>query len=290
MSKFIPNAFQIPNSVIDELLAKLTCAELKCYLFVVRKTKGWNKESDSISVSQFMEVTGLSNRSVITACESLVEMGLLERSGGERKLNTYSVKAFEISQTGEKSSSDKTGENFSQTGEKSSSDKTGENFSQTGEKSSSDKTGENFSQTGEKSSSDLVKKVHTQNNNKNTIQNNNKKNTKKSESDLLAEFGIVGQLAEDFLKLRKAKSAPITETALKGFQREAAKAGISLSDAITIAIERNWRGFSASWNWRDDDIAMAANTRKTSSFADDGSWAVGRKLNIDPNLIPEELR
>ena len=258
MSKFIPNAFQIPNSVIDELLAKLTCAELKCYLFVVRKTKGWNKESDSISVSQFMEVTGLSNRSVITACESLVEMGLLERSGGERKLNTYSVKAFEISQTGKKSSSDK--------------------------------TGENFSQTGEKSSSDLVKKVHTQNNNKNTIQNNNKKNTKKSESDLLAEFGIVGQLAEDFLKLRKAKSAPITETALKGFQREAAKAGISLSDAITIAIERNWRGFSASWNWRDDDIAMAANTRKTSSFADDGSWAVGRKLNIDPNLIPEELR
>mgnify|MGYP002614806120 FL=1 len=258
MSKFIPNAFQIPNSVIDELLAKLTCAELKCYLFVVRKTKGWNKESDSISVSQFMEVTGLSNRSVITACESLVEMGLLERSGGERKLNTYSVKAFEISQTGEKSSSDK--------------------------------TGENFSQTGEKISPDLMKKVHTQNNNKNTIQNNNKKNTKKSESDLLAEFGIVGQLAEDFLKLRKAKNAPITETALKGFQREAAKAGISLSDAITIAIERNWRGFSASWNWRDDDIAMAANTRKTSSFADDGSWAVGRKLNIDPNLIPEELR
>jgi len=258
MSKFIPNAFQIPNSVIDELLAKLTCAELKCYLFVVRKTKGWNKESDSISVSQFMEVTGLSNRSVITACESLVQMGLLERSGGERKLNTYSVKAFEISQSGEKSSSDK--------------------------------TGENFSQSGEKSSSDLVKKVHTQNNNKNTIQNNNKKNTKKSESDLLAEFGIVGQLAEDFLKLRKAKNAPITETALKGFQREAAKAGISLSDAITIAIERNWRGFSASWNWRDDDIAMAANTRKTSSFADDGSWAVGRKLNIDPNLIPEELR
>ena len=288
MSKFIPNAFQIPNSVIDELLAKLTCAELKCYLFVVRKTKGWNKESDSISVSQFMEVTGLSNRSVITACESLVEMGLLERSGGERKLNTYSVKAFDFSETGEKSSSDETGEKTSPTGE---------NFSQSGEKSSSDETGEktsptgeNFSQSGEKSSSDLVKKVHTQNNNKNTIQNNNKKNTKKSESDLLAEFGIVGQLAEDFLKLRKAKNAPITETALKGFQREAAKAGISLSNAITIAIERNWRGFSASWNWCDDDMAMAANTRKTSSFADDGSWAVGRKLNIDPNLIPEELR
>ena len=218
MSKFIPNAFQIPNSVIDELLAKLTCAELKCYLFVVRKTKGWNKESDSISVSQFMEVTGLSNRSVITACESLVEMGLLERSGGERKLNTYSVKAFEISQTGEKSSSDK--------------------------------TGENFSQTGEKSSSDLVKKVHTQNNNKNTIQNNNKKNTKKSDLDLLADFGITGQLADDFIVLRKAKKAPITETALKGYQSEADKAGISICEAVAIAIKRNWQGFNADWNWQ----------------------------------------
>ena len=218
MSKFIPNAFQIPNSVIDELLAKLTCAELKCYLFVVRKTKGWNKESDNISVSQFMEVTGLSNRSVITACESLVEMGLLERSGGERKLNTYSVKAFEISQTGEKSSSDK--------------------------------TGENFSQTGEKSSSDLVKKVHTQNNNKNTIQNTNKKNTKKSDLDLLADFGITGQLADDFIVLRKAKKAPITETALKGYQSEADKAGISICEAVAIAIKRNWQGFNADWNWQ----------------------------------------
>ena len=258
MSKFIPNAFQIPNSVIDELLAKLTCAELKCYLFVVRKTKGWNKESDSISVSQFMEVTGLSNRSVITACESLVEMELLERSGGERKLNTYSVKAFD--------------------------------FSETGEKSSSDKTGENFSETGEKSSSDLVKKVHTQNNNKNTIQNNNKKNTKKSESDLLAEFGIVGQLAEDFIAHRKSKRAAITKTVLVGYQREAHKAGIPLAEAITISIERNWQGFKAGWNWRDDNVATTTNTRKTSAFADDGSWAVGRKLNIDPGLIPEELR
>ena len=240
MSKFIPNAFQIPNSVIDELLAKLTCAELKCYLFVVRKTKGWNKESDSISVSQFMEVTGLSNRSVITACESLVEMGLLERSGGERKLNTYSVKAFEIPQTGEKSSSDT--------------------------------TGENFSQTGEKSSSDLVKKVHTQNNNKSTIQNINKKNTKKSESDLLDEFGITGQLADDFITHRKACKAPITETALKGFQREADKAGIPLAEAITISIERNWRGFKSEWDWRGNGVAQRQPQKMTFAEKNAQPW------------------
>ena len=240
MSKFIPNAFQIPNSVIDELLAKLTCAELKCYLFVVRKTKGWNKESDSISASQFMEVTGLSKKSVITACESLVQMGLLERSGGERKLNTYSVKAFD--------------------------------FSESGEKSTPIKSGVNFSESGEKSTPDLVKKLHPQNNNKNTIQNNNKKNTKKSESDLLAEFGIVGQLADDFITHRKACKAPITETALKGFQREADKAGIPLAEAITISIERNWRGFKSEWDWRGSGVVQRQPQKMTFAEKNAQPW------------------
>jgi phage replication O-like protein O len=262
-SKFIPNFLQVPNAVIDELLPDLTGAELKCYLVVIRKTKGWNKESDNISISQFMKATGLSNSAVIKACESLVKYGLLVKENGSRNTGVYAVNSY----------SKITHEKSSQV---------------TCEESSPVKK---VHSTYEKSSQVTCEKnSHTINNIKNTIQNTNKKTTQKNSLVLLAEFGIVGQLAEDFLKLRKAKSAPITETALKGFQREAAKAGISLSDAITIAIERNWRGFSASWNWRDDDIAMAANTRKTSSFADDGSWAVGRKLNIDPNLIPEELR
>lgn len=253
-SKFIPNFLQVPNAVIDELLPDLTGAELKCYLVVIRKTKGWNKESDNISISQFMKATGLSNSAVIKACESLVKYGLLIKQNGARNTGVYAVNSYSKTTCEESSPVKKV-------------HSTCEESSQV---------------TCEESS-------HTINNIKNNIQNTNKKNTKKSVLELLADFGIVGQLAEDFLKLRKAKNAPITETALKGFQREAAKAGISLSDAITIAIERNWRGFSASWNWHDD-IAMAANTRKTSSFADDGSWAVGRKLNIDPNLIPEELR
>ena len=247
MSDFIVNSFQLPNSVVDELLADLTGAELKCYLLVVRKTKGWNKEIDSISIGQFMEVTGLSNRSVITACDSLVEKGLLIRSGGERRLNTYSVRSFNISQTGEKSSSGKTGE-----------------------KSSS--TGENFSQTGEKSSSDLVKKVHTQNNNKNNIQNTNKKNTKKSVLELLADFGITGQLADDFMIHRKACKAPITGTALKGFQREADKAGIPLAEAITISIERNWRGFKSEWDWRGGGVIHRQPQKMTFTEKNAQPW------------------
>ena len=125
---------------------------------------------------------------------------------------------------------------------------------------------------------------------KNTTDHNNKKTTQKNSLVLLAEFGIVGQLAEDFIAHRKSKRAAITKTVLVGYQRESHKAGIPLAEAITISIERNWQGFKAEWNWRDDNVATATNTRKTSAFADDGSWAVGRKLNIDPELIPEELR
>lgn len=125
---------------------------------------------------------------------------------------------------------------------------------------------------------------------KNTTDHNNKKTTQKNSLALLAEFGIVGQLAEDFIAHRKSKRAAITKTVLVGYQRESHKAGIPLAEAITISIERNWQGFKAEWNWRDDNVATATNTRKTSAFADDGSWAVGRKLNIDPELIPEELR
>lgn len=138
MSNFVVNSFQLPNSVIDELLADLTGAELKCYLYVLRKTKGWNKEEDAISVSQFMKVTGLSNRKVIDACERLVELGLLEQKIGSNKIKVFSVKDYKTS---------------------------------SGEESSLVKKVHSGS---EESSLSVVKKVHTQNNNiNNTTKNNN---------------------------------------------------------------------------------------------------------------------
>lgn len=138
MSDFVVNSFQLPNSVIDELLADLTGAELKCYLYVLRKTKGWNKEEDAISVSQFMKVTGLSNRKVIDACERLVELGLLEQKIGSNKIKVFSVKDYKTSSSEESSLVKK------------------------------------VHSSSEESSLSVVKKVHTQNNNiNNTTKNNN---------------------------------------------------------------------------------------------------------------------
>ena len=70
---------------------------------------------------------------------------------------------------------------------------------------------------------------------------------KSNAKNLLAEFGIDGELADDFILHRKSKKATISKTVLQGFQNEADKAGISILDAIRISIERNWQGFNADW-------------------------------------------
>ena len=59
---------------------------------------------------------------------------------------------------------------------------------------------------------------------------------------------IPDDLFADFTKLRKAKKAPITQSAIDGIQREAVKAGIDLEEAIRICCERGWTGFKAEWH------------------------------------------
>ena len=99
------------------------------------------------------------------------------------------------------------------------------------------------------------KSSHTKNNIKNTTQNTIKKTTQKSESEVLLErFGITGQLAKDFIAHRKTKRGAISETQLSRLQKQADKAGISICEVVEICIERNWQGFNASWDWRDEKL------------------------------------
>ena len=73
----LPNFFQCPNVLVDDLIQHISGAELKCYLVIIRKTTGWHKLEDRISISQFVELTGLSNRSVIDSCAKLANLGLI---------------------------------------------------------------------------------------------------------------------------------------------------------------------------------------------------------------------
>lgn len=255
---FIPNSFQVPNALIDEVVADLSGAELKCYLFIVRKTVGWNKESDAISISQFMSALKLSNKTVVDACKRLAELGLVLQKTGVRNTNIFSLNLCKNFTSEENSHVQK------------------------------------VQATSVKTSQDPVKKLHTQSN---TIKNNitntnltvsNARTKKTSEFDLLEQFGIEGDLATDFVKHRKACKAPITKTALTGFKREAEKAGISIQQAVTIAIERGWRGFNASWQWRDEQ-SFAKNTQSKNQNAtqlrmNDPGCMAGQIVNIEGEI------
>lgn len=107
-----------------------------------------------------------------------------------------------------------------------------------------------------------------------SINTPSKKSPKLSALALLEQFGITAQLAEDFIIHRKAKKAPITETALKNFQREADKAKIPITLAVEIAIYRGWTGFNASWNWRDDlpNPISAVSTPSFHEMNDSDAW------------------
>jgi uncharacterized protein YdaU (DUF1376 family) len=75
-------------------------------------------------------------------------------------------------------------------------------------------------------------------NNKQQTTNNNQINTPEGVSD---------SLFKDFLEVRKGKKAKWTETALKGLQREAVKANMTLEQVMQICCERGWAGFKAEW-------------------------------------------
>ena len=69
MSNFIPNSFQVPNVLIDDgVIASLNANSLKCYLVIIRKTTGWQKEWDYIATTQLMELTGIKKKLTIYNC------------------------------------------------------------------------------------------------------------------------------------------------------------------------------------------------------------------------------
>lgn len=59
--------------------------------------------------------------------------------------------------------------------------------------------------------------------------------------------GVSDQVWSDFQEHRKAKRAPLTASAMSAIEREAAKAGWEIEDALTETMLRGWQGFKAKW-------------------------------------------
>ncbi|WP_109067510.1 replication protein [Acinetobacter baumannii] len=89
--KLIPNSFQMPNAFVDEVMVKLNDPAVKIYLVIVRKTRGWHKEFDSISLSQFERFTGKSRPTVVKSLNELTKAGLIKKVASSRNGEAYAL-------------------------------------------------------------------------------------------------------------------------------------------------------------------------------------------------------
>ena len=91
---------------------------------------------------------------------------------------------------------------------------------------------------------------------------------KEKKSASAPTLDISASLLSDYLIVRKAKHAgPLTRTVLAGLQREADKAGITLTQAVTACCEFGWQGFRADWytdRTAQKPAAMTASRRTPS--------------------------
>ena len=85
------------------------------------------------------------------------------------------------------------------------------------------------------------------------------KDKKNTATKVACPSDVGEQVWDDWLALRKAKKAPVTETALKSARREAEKAGISLNAFLTIWCARGSQGLEASW-LKSDEKQMQTET------------------------------
>ncbi len=103
-----PNTTQIPNDVFDSLMPQLSGGELKVLLYICRRTFGFRKDNDRISLSQISKGiitktgkvldhgTGLCKRHVINALKSLEKKNIITVTRivdetGLYEVNTYSL-------------------------------------------------------------------------------------------------------------------------------------------------------------------------------------------------------
>ena len=86
-----PNFTQTPNALFDEWLPKLGMAELKVLMVIMRKTFGWHKVRDRISLSQLQKITGLERTHVCKGIKGLIEKQLITKfvTGEKGSQETY---------------------------------------------------------------------------------------------------------------------------------------------------------------------------------------------------------
>ena len=252
--KYIPNSFQIANAVVDDFLCLMSGNAWKCYGVIVRKTTGWQKEMDYISVSQFKTLTGIKKDETVTdALKELEELNLIASVKQRGKVTGYRLNMPKLppenggTTTPEKGVHPKMGT----TPEKRGVLPPKNGGTTTPEKGGSTKhtikpTNTKYSISASAAADAPLPPDHSENGER-AATVKAKPTRHETELALLAAYGITGQVAVDFLQVRKAKRQPLTETAMKLLAADAEKCGMTALQAVEYAIGNGWASFRADW-------------------------------------------
>lgn len=94
-----PNGTFTPNAILDYWMARTTPAEFKVLMCIVRKTFGWHKKRDAISLKQIAQLTNLSLKGIRKNIDSLIAKGLVTKiksktCDGDDAPNQYEINVY----------------------------------------------------------------------------------------------------------------------------------------------------------------------------------------------------
>ncbi|HFB8092130.1 TPA: replication protein [Neisseria gonorrhoeae] len=258
--KYIPNSFQIANAVVDDFLCRMSGNAWKCYAVIVRKTTGWQKEIDYISVSQFKNLTGIkTDVTVADALKELVELNLIASVKRHGQVTGYRINMPEPSPENGGTPPPENGgtatpknwvhpkngttpKNWGVLPPENGGTTTPKNWGSTKHTTKPTNTKHSISASAAADAPLSAEPPETA-----PAAKAKKTGRHASELALLAAYGITGQIAEDFLTIRKAKRQPLTETAMRLIAADAEKCGMTALQAAEYAIASGWGSFRADW-------------------------------------------
>ena len=88
---------RIPNNIIDNL--KLNPYQFQILSIIIRKTDGWCKVEDGISLSQFEKLVTFTKKTIIKTINELIDLDLIDKKVNyDKKNKNYSYSIYKISQ------------------------------------------------------------------------------------------------------------------------------------------------------------------------------------------------
>ena len=85
----------IANEIMEALIKyPLPGAQMQCLLLIIRKTYGFHKLTDSISLTQFVEWTGINRSAVVRALNNLVKRNMVYKEKGGIKSDTIMTSKY----------------------------------------------------------------------------------------------------------------------------------------------------------------------------------------------------